>query len=142
MVLAAKFAPACFASDKNGPEVIGRWAAGLCPRPLAHRDISAETPVRGELWLGFAAHYLTGIVLTQVYLAAAGRGACDRACPAPSPTEWPPAVLPLLLMYPSMGYGCCGRKSGDAPRLVCSMLAGHAGSASASACGRPTRRTG
>ena len=29
-------------------------------------------------------------------------------------------------MYPSMGYGCCGRRSGDARRLGSIMLLGHA----------------
>jgi len=28
-------------------------------------------------------------------------------------------------MYPSMGYGCCGRDSGDARRLRSIMLLGH-----------------
>ena len=37
MVLAATLAPSAFASDRIGPEVIGRWAAGLCARPLAAR---------------------------------------------------------------------------------------------------------
>ena len=64
MVLAAMLAPGAFASEKNSPEVIGRWAAGLCRGRGRHEDISAETPVRGELWIGLAAHYVTGITLT------------------------------------------------------------------------------
>jgi len=32
----------------------------------------------------------------------------------------------LFIMYPSMGYGCCGRRSGDARRLGSIMLLGHA----------------
>ena len=74
MVLAARLAPDAFASDKISPEMIGRWAAGLARGRWRHEDVSAETPVRGELWIGLAAHYLTGVTLTQVYLAAAGRG--------------------------------------------------------------------
>ena len=70
MVAAAKAAPGAFASKKNSPEAIGRWAAGLCRGCWRSEDMSAEPPVRGELWLGLAAHYLTGVVLTEVYLTA------------------------------------------------------------------------
>jgi hypothetical protein len=126
MVLGAWLAPETLASDRIGPEMIGRWAAGLARGHWRHEDISAEQPVRGELWLGFAAHYLTGIVLTQVYLAAAGRGGRRPGVPGAVAYGVATGVLPLLLMYPSMGYGLGGRRSGDARRLVCSMLLGHA----------------
>ena len=126
MVLGAWLAPETLASDKIGPEMIGRWAAGLARGQWRHEDISAEQPVRGELWLGFAAHYLTGIVLTQGYLAAAGRGGRWPGVPGAVAYGVATGVLPLLLMYPSMGYGLGGRRSGDARRLVCSMLLGHA----------------
>ena len=121
MVLAARLAPAAFASDKIGPEMIGRWAAGLARGRWRHEDISAEPPVRGELWIGFAAHYFTGIILTQVYLAAAGRGgpSAGRAR-RPSPTEWPPA--------------CC-RSSSCTPRWATGVAAGGAATPAAS-CAR------
>jgi Protein of unknown function (DUF2938) len=126
MVLAARLAPGAFALDKNGPEVIGRWAAGLGCGRWRHEDLSAEPPVRGELWLGLAAHYVTGIVLTEVYLGAAGRCARHPGLSAALAYGVATGVLPLLVMYPSMGYGCCGRRSGDSRCLVGSMLVGHA----------------
>jgi hypothetical protein len=126
MVAAAKFAPRAFASEKNSPEAIGRWAAGLCRGRWRFRDMSAETSVRGELWLGLAAHYLTGVVLTEAYLLTVRRGCLRSGVAGATAYGIATAVLPLLLMYPSMGYGCCGRKSGDARRLLGSMLLGHA----------------
>jgi Protein of unknown function (DUF2938) len=143
MVAAAMLAPDVFASEKNSPEAIGRWAAGLCRGRWRSRDVSAETPVRGELWLGLAVHYLTGTVLTQVYLAAVGRGGRRPGVPGAVAYGVATSVLPLLLMYPSMGYGCCGRQSGAAPRLVGSMLLGHAAfGAGIGLWAAATRRTG
>jgi hypothetical protein len=143
MVAAAKLASSVFASEKNSPEAIGRWAAGLCRGRWHSRDMSAETPVRGELWLGLAAHYLTGVVLTEAYLTAVRRGGRRPGVAGATAYGIATAVLPLLLMYPSMGYGCCGRRSGDARRLVASMLVGHAAfGAGIGLWAAVTRRTG
>ena len=142
MVLAALLAPGAFASDKNSPEVIGRWAAGLCRGRGRHEDISAETPVRGELWIGLAAHYFTGITLTTAYLEAARRSGRRPGVIGATAYGLATSVLPLLLMYPSMGYGLGGRRSGDARRLVCSMLFGHAAFGAGIGLWAATRRRG
>jgi hypothetical protein len=143
MVAAAKLAPGAFASEKNTPEAIGRWAAGLCRGRWRSQDVSAETPVRGEAGIGLAAHYLTGVVLTEVYLTAVRRGGRRPGVAGATAYGIATAVLPLLLMYPSMGYGCCGRRSGDARRLVASMLVGHAAfGAGIGLWAAATRRTG
>jgi hypothetical protein len=143
MVAAAKLAPGAFSSEKNSPEAIGRWAAGLCRGRWRSGDVSAEPPVRGELWLGLAAHYLTGVALAEVYLAAPRRSGLRPGVAGATAYGIATAVLPLLLMYPSMGYGCCGRRSGDVRRLVGSMLVGHAAfGAGIGLWAAATRRTG
>ena len=142
MVLAAKCAPGAFASDKIGPEMIGRWAAGLCRGRGRHEDISAETPVRGELWIGLAAHYFTGITLTLVFVEAARRSGRRPGLAGGTAYGLATAVLPLLLMFPSMGYGCCGLRSGDARRVVGSMLLGHAAFGAGIGLWAATRRRG
>jgi hypothetical protein len=142
MVLAAKLAPDAFASDKIGPDVIGRWAAGLCRGCGRHEDISAETPVRGELWIGLAAHYFTGITLTLVFVEAARRSGRRPGLAGGTAYGLATAVLPLLLMFPSMGYGCCGLRSGDARRVVGSMLLGHAAFGAGIGLWAATRRRG
>ena len=103
MVLAARLAPDAFASDKIGPEVVGRWAAGLCRGRWRHDDISAESPVRGELWIGLAAHYVTGITLTAVFVEAARRSGRRPGLADGTAYGLATAVLPLLLMYPVDG---------------------------------------
>jgi hypothetical protein len=143
MVASARLNPGALASEKNSPEAIGRWAAGLCRGRWRSEDLSAEPPVRGELWLGLAAHYLTGVVLTEVYLAALRHTGLRPGIAGATAYGVATAVLPLLLMYPSMGYGCCARRSGDARRLVSSMLLGHAAfGAGIGLWAAATRRTG
>jgi hypothetical protein len=142
MVLAAKLAPGAFASDKIGPEMIGRWAAGLCRGRWRHDDVSAETPVRGEPWIGLAAHYFTGITLTLVFIEAARRSGRRPGLAGGTAYGLATAVLPLLLMFPSMGYGCCGLRSGDARRVVGSMLLGHAAFGAGIGLWMATRRRG
>jgi hypothetical protein len=142
MVLAARCAPGAFASDKISPEMIGRWAAGLCHGRWRHGDVSAETPVRGELWIGLAAHYFTGITLTLVFLEAARRSGRRPGLAGGTAYGLATAVLPLLLMFPSMGYGWCGLRSGDARRVVGSMLLGHAAFGAGIGLWAATRRRG
>ena len=137
MVLASCCLGRVFTSDKLGPEMIGRWAGGLARGPWRcldgaagrRADITTEPRQPGELAIGLAVHYLTGIALAQVYLTLL-RPARIRPRPAaavPMATAYglATAVLPLVVMYPSMGYGCCGRRSGDAARLLRIMLLGH-----------------
>jgi hypothetical protein len=36
------------------------------------------------------------------------------------------AALPLLVMFPSMGYGCCARRRAERANMLRLMLLGHA----------------
>ena len=142
MVLAARLAPETFASDKNSPEMIGRWAAGLVPRPRAARghlgrDAGARRAVdRARRALRDRHH------ADAVYLEAARRSGRRPGVAGATAYGVATGVLPLLLMYPSMGYGCCGRRSGDARRIVCSMLLGHAAFGAGIGLWAATRRRG
>lgn len=139
MLLAGLLAPRVLATDKLDVNLIGRWVGGLGRGIPAGGDITGLPAVRGETALGFATHYLTGIALTQVYLAGA-----RRAGVAPGPVTAigfgvATAVLPLFVMFPSMGYGVAGRHSGDALRMSAVMLLGH--SAFGAGIGLLTRTT-
>jgi hypothetical protein len=112
-----------FNSKRLSPEMIGRWAAGLACGRVRHEDISKEAPVRGELALGMAAHYVTGIVLTEAFLVASSR--TDRTLPRAIGYGMATSVFPLFLMFPSMGYGWAGTRSGEAARMTRTMLVGH-----------------
>lgn len=125
MVLASALAPEWFGTDRVEVNLIGRWAVGLGRGRLRGVDVAAAPRVRGEVAVGVAAHYLTGIVLTEAYLMALSRLGVRPGPVKATAFGVATAVLPLVVMYPSMGYGCCGRHSGDARRLVSLMLLGH-----------------
>lgn len=117
MVAAARWGGDAFDSARIGPDMVGRWADGLLRGRWHHRDITSEPARRGELVFGMATHYATGIVLTQAFVMLA-RPATRFGIAT--------AILPLLVMYPSMGYGWCGTRSGEAARIRRIMLIGHA----------------
>ena len=97
---------------RTGPDLIGRWIGYLLRGKFRHTDILQTPPLRGELVLGLAAHYLIGIVLTLVYL---GLLVVAHATPtALSAILYGTAttVFPWFLMFPSQGMGWLGQ---DAP---------------------------
>jgi hypothetical protein len=125
MVAAGSLGGSTFASDRLGPDMIGRWASGLLRGQWRHDDIRTAPAQRGELGLGLLTHYGTGIVLTQAFLLLTRRGSRRPGFVAGTAYGIATAVLPLLVMFPSMGYGWLGLGSGDAARLNRIMILGH-----------------
>jgi hypothetical protein len=123
MVGAATVGGRAFDSQRLRPQIIGRWAAGLLRGRYRHEDITAEKPVPGELALGMATHYATGIVLTETFVLMQSRSSrtLSRAVGYGLATS----AFPLFVMFPSMGYGWAGSRSGEARRLARTMLVGH-----------------
>ena len=126
MMAASQFGGSAFTSDRIGPDVIGRWAAGLLRGRWRHEDIRREPARRGEVALGLLTHYLTGIVLTQAFLLLPRRAGGRSGFAAGAAYGIATAVLPLLVLFPSLGYGWFGLRSGDAVRVDRIMLLGHA----------------
>ena len=83
---------------QTGPDLIGRWIGYLLRGKFRHTDILQTPPLRGELVLGLAAHYLIGIALTLVYLGLLVARTRRRQPSAPSSTERPPRS--------SLGFSC------------------------------------
>ena len=81
--------------------------------------------MRGELCMGLATHYLTGIVLTQVYVVALRRLGLRPDPPKALAFGVATSLLPLLILYPSWGYGWFGLRSDEASRMLRVMLLGH-----------------
>ena len=70
-----------------------------------------------------ATHYATGIVLTGAYLLASRRR--DRTFARAAGYGIATSVFPLFVMFPSMGYGWAGTRTGEAARMNRTMLVGH-----------------
>jgi hypothetical protein len=125
MVAASRLGGSAFSSDRLGPEVIGRWAAGLVHGRWRRDDITSEPALRGEFALGMLTHYVTGIILTEAFLLLPRGGGRRSGFPEAAAFGIATAVFPLLVMFPSMGFGWFGVRSGDAARLDGIMLLGH-----------------
>ncbi len=126
LVAASSIGGSALTSDRTGLNVIGRWAAGLLRGRWRHDDITSEPARRGELALGLLTHYSTGIILTQAFLLLPRRGELrDRAFLAGTAFGLATAVLPLLVLFPSLGYGWFGLRSCEVARLNRIMLLGH-----------------
>ena len=125
MVLAGRLAPEVLASEKLDVNLIGRWVEGLGRSPKRGEDITGASAVPGEVALGLATHYVTGIVLTQVYLSSLDRLGVRSSVVKATVFGVATAALPLFVMFPSMGYGVGGRQSTDGRRMRSVMLLGH-----------------
>jgi Protein of unknown function (DUF2938) len=93
-MMALRFGIAGRGPRRTGPDLIGRWIGYLLRGKFRHTDILQTPPLRGELLLGLAAHYLIGIVLTLVYLGLLVVAHATPTASAPSSTERPPRSSP------------------------------------------------
>lgn len=86
--------------------LLGRWIGHLPDGQLIHQSIAKAPPVRGELILGWCAHYGIGISFAALLVSVFGLAW------ARSPSLWPAlligivtVVAPLLLLQPALGAG-------------------------------------
>lgn len=106
--------------------LLGRWVGHMPRGRWAHDAMAKAAPVRGELALGWAVHYATGIAFALLLAYAAG----PQWLQAPTVT---PAlalgvvtvVVPLFVMQPAMGAGIASMRT-KTPALNClKSLANH-----------------
>jgi hypothetical protein len=124
MVAASTIGGEAFASERTNLAVIGRWAGGMLRGRLRHVDASDEDPGTLDVPLGLMTHYLTGIVLTEAFVLVPWRGSAPTFAAAVA-YGIATSVFPLFVLFPSLGYGPAGLRSGEAPRLARIMLVGH-----------------
>ena len=100
--------------------MLGRWVGHLFRGRLGHDSIAKASPVRGELWLGWLAHYAIGVSFGALLLGIFG---LDWAR---SPTFGPAmlvgvgtVVSPLFILQPALGAGIASSKT---PRPVFNTL--------------------
>jgi hypothetical protein len=106
--------------------LLGRWVGHMPRGHWAHDAMAKAEPVRGELALGWAAHYATGIAFASLLAMLVGPQWLQ------APTVGPALALgivtvtvPLFLMQPAMGAGIASSRT-KTPALNClKSLANH-----------------
>jgi hypothetical protein len=85
---------------------VGRWFAHMPSGKFVHRPIGAAPAVRGELALGWAAHYAIGVAYGIAYLLAA-RSVSTGFPPIVDALLFSLALLvfPWFVMQPALGAG-------------------------------------
>lgn len=90
--------------------LVGRWIGHMKDGRFRHASIAAARPLRGELVLGWVAHYAIGIGFAGVLLAVTGSGWLERPSLLPALLVGVCTVAaPFLLMQPGMGAGVAAR---------------------------------
>ncbi|MEK1907488.1 MAG: DUF2938 domain-containing protein [Pseudomonas sp.] len=98
--------------------LVGRWLGHMREGRFRHVAIGKASPVRGERALGWAFHYLTGLVFAGVFVLLAGSQWLQQPTPLPALLFGGLTVAaPLLLMQPGFGMGIAAARTAN-PRQV------------------------
>lgn len=92
--------------------LLGRWVGHLPDGQFLHESIGRATPVRGELLLGWLAHYGIGITFAGVLLAIFGLewAYAPRLLPALT-VGLVTVAAPLFVLQPALGAGIASSKT-------------------------------
>src|SRR5690349_24662136 len=106
--------------------MLGRWIGHWRDGQWRHASIVKADPVKGEVWMGWLAHYVIGVGFAGVLVLVCGNDWI--ASPSPGP-----AVLlgvftvaaPLLVLQPALGAGIASTKTSAPLRNSLKSLANH-----------------
>jgi hypothetical protein len=92
--------------------LLGRWIGHLPQGQWKHESIAKASPVRGELLIGWGAHYSIGISFAVLLLATFGLkwGRSPSLLPA-LVIGIVTVIAPLLILQPAMGAGIASSKT-------------------------------
>lgn len=96
---------------------LGRWVGNMPRGRWRHDSMAKAAPVRGELLLGWAAHYATGIAFAAILVVASGLEWARNPSLLPALLVGVATVIaPLFVMQPAMGAGIASSRT-QAPLL-------------------------
>lgn len=91
---------------------VGRWVGHVCQGKFAHASIGKATPVRGEVALGWIAHYGTGIAFAVLLACIEGVAWLQEPTVLPAIALGVATVaVPLFVIQPAMGAGFASSKT-------------------------------
>lgn len=114
---------------KNPPldyRFLGRWIGSLPRGRFVHENIRQSPPVRGELALGWSAHYLIGISFAGLLLIVSDVGwARQPTLLIALVIGWATVVAPFFILQPAMGAGIASSKTPHPNRARLRSLVTH-----------------
>ncbi len=116
-----------FATALPNYGLVGRWLAYMPHGRFFHDSIAAAAPVRGELFIGWVAHYLIGIAFASILLGI--WGAAWLAHPRIGPAlivGIGGVAAPFFIMQPGMGAGIAARRVANPASARLQSIATHA----------------
>lgn len=107
--------------------LVGRWFQYMPGGRFAHQNIGQSEPKLLECYIGWAAHYVIGVVFAAILVAIASPAWLQE------PTIIPPVifgvatvVVPFFLMQPSFGLGVAASKTQNPTKARIRSLMAHA----------------
>jgi hypothetical protein len=92
--------------------LVGRWLGHLARGRFRHERIAASPAVRGELALGWVAHYALGVAFAGLLVAGWGLGWLRSPTPGPALAVGLGTVtVPFLVTQPGMGAGIASSRT-------------------------------
>jgi hypothetical protein len=92
--------------------LLGRWIGHLPQGQWVHERIAKATPVRGELLIGWCAHYSIGMTFAALLLLTFGLQWARSPSLLPALAIGIVTVLaPLLILQPALGAGIASSKT-------------------------------
>jgi hypothetical protein len=92
--------------------MVGRWIGHMRHGKFHHVSITKAQAVRGEHWVGWCAHYATGIAFAAIVTGIWGMAWVARPTLAPALIVGIATVTaPFLLMQPGMGAGIAASRT-------------------------------
>jgi len=105
---------------------VGRWFGHFPRGRFVHDSIAAAAPIRGELAIGWVAHYATGIAYAGLLLALWGLEWARQ------PTLLPALIVglatvaaPFFIMQPGMGAGIAASRTPNPARMRVRSIINH-----------------
>ncbi|UOK36767.1 DUF2938 domain-containing protein [Pseudomonas palleroniana] len=107
--------------------LVGRWVGHACRGQFAHRSIGQAMPVRGEVALGWIAHYVTGVVFAVLLVWIQGVDWLQQPTFLPA-FAWGvvTVAVPLCVIQPAMGAGFASSRTPTPGKNRLRSLVSHA----------------
>ncbi|EOC1335856.1 DUF2938 domain-containing protein [Cronobacter turicensis] len=106
--------------------LVGRWILAMRHGTFTHKTIMTTPAARGETAVGWAAHYLTGVLFAFFLWLLAGAQWFTAPTPGPALAAGLLTTLaPFALMQPALGFGFAASKTPSPVRARLLSLTAH-----------------